>query len=799
MTQISRVSLAMFVTLCLFLGGIGQSANSQEPAQQNPAAPAAPAPESPAPAAPAPAPETPAPAPPAPAPEAPAPAAPAPDAPAPAPAPDQPAPAPAPEQPAPATAPVEPTIVAVAIDGAQVAAPISPYIYGQFIEHLGRCIYGGIWAEMLQDRKFFYSLGTPESPWKSVGEDGKAVTMNKKEPLVGEHAVRVELLGDVAPYGIKQTGLGLKRGQRYLGYVVMKGPLDEAVIQVRLTWNEESSSRVAQPFQGLKDSYQAYPFELVSSGDTDNGSIEIVAQGKGTFQIGAVSLMPADNVNGFRADTLALLKELNSPVYRWPGGNFVSGYNWRDGIGPRETRPPRKNPAWEGIESNDVGVHEFLDLCSLIQAEPYIAVNSGQGDAAGAAALVEYVNGAAATAMGQLRGSNGRAEPWGVKWWGIGNEMYGDWQLGHVPIEQYVQKHNEFAAAMRAVDPNIRLIAVGHSGPWTEAMLANCAPNTDLLSEHFYCKDNPDLLAHVDQIRDNIRARVTAHRGYLQNIPAVQGKSIPIAMDEWNYWYGDHIFGELGTRYFLKDALGITKGIHEYGRSSDIVFMANYAQTVNVIGAIKTSKLNAAFETTGLVLKLYRNAFGSLPVAVTGDFGALDVFAAWKEDKSALTIGVVNPLKQPANVKLALANATIAGTGAAYTITGPDEAAFNDPDAGSPVQIVPSELTGLTDTLTVPPLSITVFVLNSTAPAAPAPAPETPAPAPETPAPAPDAPAPAPETPAPAPAPETPAPAPAPDAPAPAPETPAPAPAPDAPAPAPAPTPAPDAPAPAAP
>ena len=118
-----------------------------------------------------------------------------------------------------------------------------------------------------------------------------------------------------------------------------------------------------------------------------------------------VSLMPADNVEGFRPDTLALLRELNAPVYRWPGGNFVSGYDWRDGIGDRDRRPPRKNPAWKGVEHNDVGIHEFMALCRLISTEPYIAVNSGLGDAASAAAEVEYANGAADNAHGRAAGA----------------------------------------------------------------------------------------------------------------------------------------------------------------------------------------------------------------------------------------------------------------------------------------------------------------------------------------------------------------------------------------------------------
>ena len=155
-----------------------------------------------------------------------------------------------------------------------------------------------------------------------------------------------------------------------------------------------------------------------------------------------MSLMPADNVRGMRADTLALLKELDAPVYRWPGGNFVSGYNWRDGLGDPDRRPPRKNPAWKGVEHNDFGIDEYMAFCRMLGTEPYITVNSGLGVVQTAVEELQYANAAATTPMGKLRAENGHAEPYRVRFWAIGNEMYGNWQLGHMPLEKYVQKHN---------------------------------------------------------------------------------------------------------------------------------------------------------------------------------------------------------------------------------------------------------------------------------------------------------------------------------------------------------------------
>jgi alpha-N-arabinofuranosidase len=458
--------------------------------------------------------------------------------------------------------------------------------------------------------------------------------------------------------------------------------------------------------------YLKTPFDFTARETAENATLSIGGVGKNVFRIGTVSIMPADNVQGMRRDTLALLKELNSPVYRWPGGNFVSGYNWRDGIGERDRRPPRKNPAWLGIEHNDFGLDEFMAFCRELGTEAYIAVNSGLGDARNAADEVEYANGAADSPMGKLRAQNGHPEPYGVKFWSIGNEMYGDWQLGHMPLDEYVKKHNEFAEAMRAVAPTIKLIGVGAAGEWSRTMLARCAEHMDLLSEHFYCHDRPGLMSHVRQISDNVRFKADAHRKYQREISALANRKIPIALDEWNYWYGPELYGQIGPRYFLKDALGIAAGLHEYFRDSDVFYMANYAQTVNVIGAIKTSKTAAAFETTGLVLKLYRQAFGSLPIKVTGDAAPLDVAAAWREDRKAVTIGIVNATREAQTLEFSIAGADLSAKGTRYLITGDNPNLYNEPGKSPGVVIEEEPVNEIGNRLKVPPLSVCLYALD---------------------------------------------------------------------------------------
>ncbi|PMP96777.1 MAG: hypothetical protein C0168_01235 [Candidatus Aminicenantes bacterium] len=350
-----------------------------------------------------------------------------------------------------------------------------------------------------------------------------------------------------------------------------------------------------------------------------------------------------------------------------------------------------------------------MTFCRLVGAEPYITVNSGQGNETLAAEEVEYVNGPADSPMGRLRSQNGHPEPFGCRFWSIGNEMYGDWQLGHMPLKDYVLRHNRFAQAMKAKDPSIKLVGVGAIGSWSEGMLKACADYLDFISEHFYVGEQPGLLTHVFQVPRAIRRIAEAHRYYRKTIPELKGKNIRIALDEWNYWYGPYIYGELGTQYFLKDALGIAAGLHEYYRQAGIIYMANYAQTVNVIGAIKTSKTEAVFDTTGLVLKLYRNEFGTIPVKISGQPEPLDIMAAWKEDGKTLTLAVVNATGETQKLSLNIKNFPLAKVEKIFRITGSNENSCNVPGREPEVKIEEIQENFRPEKLTVPPLSITLY------------------------------------------------------------------------------------------
>jgi alpha-N-arabinofuranosidase len=191
---------------------------------------------------------------------------------------------------------------------------------------------------------------------------------------------------------------------------------------------------------------------------------------------------------GYRRDVLQAAKDLRIPILRWPGGNFVSGYHWTDGIGPREERPRKTELAWLSEESNRFGTDEFIEYCRLLGAEPYICVNMGTGTMEEAQAWVEYCNGTGDTYWANLRRENGHEEPYNVKYWGLGNEMYGEWQIGALSAEDYVRKAREFAKVMRWTDPSIELVGCGLSGltDWDRVVIEGLAPFVDYHSVHIY-------------------------------------------------------------------------------------------------------------------------------------------------------------------------------------------------------------------------------------------------------------------------------------------------------------------------
>ena len=309
--------------------------------------------------------------------------------------------------------------------------------------------------------------------------------------------------------------------------------------------------------------------------------------------------------HGLRTDVVAALRELNPRIIRYPGGNFLSGYHWRDGVGPVAQRPRRRELAWQSIETNHFGTHEFITLCRMLGAEPMLGVNLGTGTIEEAGAYVEYCNAPAGTLEADRRVANGAPEPFGVRYWCLGNEMDGPWQIGHMDATAYAIKAREAAKLMKWHDPSIRLTLCGSSSShmptypeWDRIALEICWEYVDYLSLHFYAGNRDDdtdsYLALARQFEDHLDVLA----GTLRYVKAKlrSRHDVYLSWDEWNVWYKDqtmqggwqeapHLIEEV---YNLEDALVVAQWLNVFLRRCDVLKIACLAQLVNVIAPILT-------------------------------------------------------------------------------------------------------------------------------------------------------------------------------------------------------------------
>lgn len=316
---------------------------------------------------------------------------------------------------------------------------------------------------------------------------------------------------------------------------------------------------------------------------------------------------PLSDDKGFRKDVMEATKGLGVSLLRWPGGNFVSGYNWKDGIGPKDQRPARPDQAWGSIDSNRFGTDEFLQYCERVGVEPYICINAGLGSVNDAREWVEYVNEPRHTYWADQRRKNGRDKPYNVKIWGLGNEIDGPWQLGHKNAEDYGKFALEAAKAMRRGDESIKLIASGSSnfGPnadwiaWNRSVLDRLKTEIDYISLHTYIGNRENNFENFLAQSEDLDHRIEVVDGLIKAAQSGQRNPRPIyiAYDEWNVWYRARGGSEFDTgrtaleeQYNFEDALAMGMFFNSFIRHANIVKMANLAQLVNVIAPIFTNK-----------------------------------------------------------------------------------------------------------------------------------------------------------------------------------------------------------------
>lgn len=442
---------------------------------------------------------------------------------------------------------------------------------------------------------------------------------------------------------------------------------------------------------------------------------------------------------GCRTDVQAALRRLRFTAMRYPGGNFVSGYHWQDGVGPRENRPRVRDLAWQSIETNEFGSNEFLTLAKRMDWTPMMAVNLGTGTPEEARNWLEYCNVDGGSRWADLRREHGYEQPHDVKLWCLGNEMDGPWQIGHIPAEQYAILAQQTARMMKMCDPRVELVVCGSCAPdlptyleWDRKVLEHVREEVEYLSLHRYVgnefNDTEEYLAVTNSIDRQIEAtdsiclsvyhtRKTKRRVYL-------------SCDEWNVWYrarhGEHVDGKgkfaphlLEEEYNLEDALVAAGFLNSFIRHADSVKIANLAQIVNVIAPIMTRGDEMLLQTIFYPIEMYskRRTGTSLQVMVEGPgyqtarYGAIkDIDSSAILDGNRLNVFLVNRnLNQPAEVVVRLADASIIGLVDAEFLTGSDPKATNTYETPHAVSSCDHDDVSIRDgvaTISLPPMSV---------------------------------------------------------------------------------------------
>lgn len=618
----------------------------------------------------------------------------------------------------------------------QMIGEIHDHLYGANLEHIGRSIYHGVWAEMLHARKFaehdaqFLGLNegldhtnpnfgiasstplrpSPEThdhlPWQAVNPDYENVLFvhDNTTFYTGTQSQRITIReADGQPHGIRQGNLYLEAGKSYEIRIVLKGEGQSVDIHLGdQSWTIGSVS----------NDWTTYEQTLTVSKLDADGSLSITVQDEGNLWIGCVSLMPSDNIKGFRPDVIKAMKEWSPTFLRWPGGNFASAYHWMDGIGDRDRRPSYLDFAWNLWENNDVGLHEFMDLCQIMECEPILTNNMGNGTVSEAAAWLEYCNGDTSTKYGAMRAENGRPDPFDVKTWFVGNEQFGNWQMGHCDAETYARRYLEFVKAMKAVDPDLLLLAVGVPtdlyGHWNELVLKEAASEMDELSVHYYSirtekRENPPTREELFQVKLGSGHEVKKMLDETWEIVKKHSDPpVPIAFDEWNTYMGAKA-PDFFEDYDMADALYTGVLMNACIQRCDWIKMSAVFNLINVMGNYRVTRDKVWKTPATLVLELlthHRGMHGigchtESPVFSTpaegnqfayDDVPTVDAAATFDEQSGMVYLSIVNnDINSPAVIDLH--GITASGEADIYIVSGDDAMAMNNEETPEAVTI----------------------------------------------------------------------------------------------------------------
>ena len=521
----------------------------------------------------------------------------------------------------------------ITIDANKVENRISPLLYGQFLEFMFEGIKGGLHAELIRNRSFEESpniIGLSRD-WDRypdnrnddyalsfAWDDHSAYPPQRKD----EHSLRVHAgEGVIQRHGIYQPRIPIRVGLEYRGYLWLRTTDYDGHVGVALESDVNLGETYATADVGpiTKGDWRKYEFTLKPLRSDPLARFAILFPGKGTVWIDQVSLLPGDAApGGVRRDVFEKIKLLNPAFIRWPGGNVAQDYHWLWGVGPRDDRVTWTNLSWKNEpEPSDFGTDEFIAFARAAGAEPSITVNvEGRGATVEeAAAWVEYCNGSATSKYGAMRAANGHAAPFAVKLWEVGNEIWGDWVRGHSDADVYARNYNRYAKAMRAVDPSIKLIAVGDNNMnWNRTVLRLAGANVDYLTIHHYYGRRE---ASNDPM--NLMARPLFFERFYRDVGQLLRElkldEVKLAINEWGLDLPEE------RQYSIESALYGARLMNVFERSGELVEMSAVSDLVNGWpgGIIQAGRHNVFVTPIYLVNQLYNTHRGDVRLATTVD------------------------------------------------------------------------------------------------------------------------------------------------------------------------------------
>jgi alpha-N-arabinofuranosidase len=418
----------------------------------------------------------------------------------------------------------------IRIDRDKAGAEISPFLFGHNLEHTRKAMWKGLSAQLLANRKFAgaVSVRSPDNKtelvknpvgpdgvangWFGFGQPHTTFAHDSHVGYAGNESQKISVTQPEKSGGIGQRDIPLKGGVPHTLRLYLKS---ETAIRGQIRFSDPSGKKTyaSQAFNVDGGGWQDWQHTFVPTNTDEHGTLEISFQGPCTVWVGVASLLPDDNFLGLRRDVVDLLKEMSVPMLRWPGGNFTLDYRWQDGLLPVDQRPTIRGsmsevlPFTNSCDFHEIGIDEFIALCRHLNAEPFLTANlrpQDIGTAEDAAAWVEYCNGSVETKWGSVRGKRGHPEPYRVKYWSIGNEIWGAHMLQtHCDAQTYARQVCEYAPAMRKADSSIILTAVGIPAPvWDAIVVSEAGQHFDLLSGHEYVKPEGHDSASYTRLSD---------------------------------------------------------------------------------------------------------------------------------------------------------------------------------------------------------------------------------------------------------------------------------------------------------